>query len=123
EDPPEFQSVLDHDLAGGRIATAREYLNFSYGNRYDDAGGFDSISLALYNRGILALCGSPPDLNEQVVDAAQFPVRALKATGVRFVITPETRSDLELVENTDDANLYRVANPAPRAEFFPADPT
>jgi hypothetical protein len=38
--------------------------------------------------------------------------------GVRFVITTQQRSDLQLAGSTDEANLYRVPEPAPRAQFF-----
>jgi hypothetical protein len=119
-DTPEFQSILDRGVGDGRIAASGD-LDFSYADRYDDAGGFDSIFLARFNRGLLALAGEPPDLNQQVLDASELPVKALEATGVRFVITPEMRIDLELAGSTGDANLYRVANPAPRVEFFEAD--
>lgn len=123
DDTPGFQAILDREVGNGRIAAAREDLTFSYADRYDDAGGFDSIFLASFNRGLLALAGQPPDLNQQVIDASTLPVRALEALGVRFVITQETRQDLELAGSTDDANLYRVANPAPRVEFFAGEQT
>jgi hypothetical protein len=118
---PEFLTVLKRETGNARIAADRQDLAFSYDDRYDDAGGFDSIFLARFMKGLLALSGEPPDTNEQVIDASALPVKALEATGVRFVITPETRTDLPLVESTDEANLYRVANPAPRADFFAAD--
>jgi hypothetical protein len=115
---PQFESILDREVGDGRIAEERDALLFSYADRYDDAGGFDSIFLARFNRGIVALAGSPPDLNQQEIDASELPLKALEALGVRFVITTQTRTDLQLVSTTDEANLYRVANPAPRARFF-----
>jgi hypothetical protein len=120
---PEFEAILDRELGGARIAEERGYQILSNEDRYDDAGGFDSIFLARFYRGLLALAGSPPGLNRQWIDASKLPVRALEATGVRFVITTETRTDLELAGRTDDANLYRVADPAPRADFFAEDRT
>jgi hypothetical protein len=118
DNPPAFQAILDRDIDSGRVAEEREDLVFSYEDRYDDAGGFDSLFLAPFNRGYLALAGEPPGTNEQVFDASVLPPRALEALGVRFVITTEQRTDLELAASTDDANLYRVANPAPRASLF-----
>jgi hypothetical protein len=121
---PEFEAILDRELGAGRIAEERGYQLFSDGSnddRYDDAGGFDSIFLARFYQGFVLLAGSPPGLNRQWIDASKLPVKALEATGVRFVITTETRMDLELASSTDDANLYQVANPAARADFFAED--
>ena len=118
EETPDFLAILDREVGDGRIAVEQEDLSFSYGNRYNDAGGFDSIFLARFYRGLLALAGEPPGLNDQVIDASDLPLKALQATGVRFVITTETRADLELAGSTRYANLYRVANPAPWAGFF-----
>ena len=117
-----FFSILDSEVGDGRIA-GPDNLVIPYGDHYDDAGGFDSIFLAKFYRGVLALAGKPPDLNEQKIDASDFPVRALEATGVRFVITAKVRGDLQLVTSTSGVNLYRVANPAPRAHFFTAAET
>jgi hypothetical protein len=114
---PQFEATLDREVGDGRIAEERDALMFSYADRYDDAGGFDSIFLARTYRGILSLAGAPPDLNEQEIDASEFPLKALEATGVRFVITTQDRTDLPLLSSTDEANLYRVPNPAPRAQF------
>jgi hypothetical protein len=117
----EFQTILDRETGSGRIAEQREDIVFSDGFRYDDAGGFDSIFLARFNRGYVALAGEPPDTNEQVFDASVLPVKGLEALGVRFVITGEERTDLQLAGTDDDTKLYRVANPAPRADFFAAN--
>jgi hypothetical protein len=120
---PKFEAILDREVGDGRIAQERRLRILSTEDRYDDAGGFDSIFLARSYRGLLALAGSPPSLNRQWIDASTLPVKALEATGVRFVITTETRTDLELAGSTDDTNLYRVANPASRAGFFRVDQT
>jgi hypothetical protein len=113
----EFQSTLDREVRDGRIAADQE-MDFSYADRYDDIGGFDSIFLADSYRAILALTRAPKDLNEQQLDGSRFSAAALEATGVRFVITPETRTDLQLDGRSGGVNLYRVSNPAPRAAFF-----
>lgn len=118
EDPPQFQTILDREVGDYRIADQREYALFSNEDRFDDAGGFDSIFLARFYRGLLELAGLPPNVNRQRIDATTLPVKALEATGVRFVITDETRNDLELAGSDEDSHLYRVANPAPRAGFF-----
>jgi len=114
----EFDPILARETGDRRIAEERENYVFTYQDRHDDAGGFDSIFLARTNRGLLALTGDPPGSNVQEIDASDFPVEALQATGVRFVIMTKTRDDLELVSHTEQTNLYRVPNAAPRAQFF-----
>jgi hypothetical protein len=120
-DPPAFQTILDRETGDGRIAEERYYEILSNGDLHDDAGGFDSIFLARFYRGLLALSGAPPDLNRQWFDASELPLKALQATGVRFVITTKTRPDLELAATEEDSSLYRVPNPSPRTDFFAAD--
>ncbi len=119
-DPPAFQTTLDRELGNRRIASERENTIFSDQDRYDDAGGFDSIFLARFNRGYLALAGEPPDTNEQIFDASVLPQKALEALGVGFVITTTERTDLPQIGKNGDDLLYRVPNPAPRVNFFPA---
>ncbi len=118
DDAPAFQAILDREIGNNRIAEEREDTVFSNEDRYDDAGGFDSIFLARFNRSYLSLAGLPADTNEQVFDASTLPVRALEALGVGFVITTDERDDLPLVSSTDEAKLYRVPNPAPRTQFI-----
>jgi hypothetical protein len=116
---PEFGEPVARGVQDGRIAISR-LVSLDLAHRYDDAGGFDSIFLADPYRSVFAMTGSPPYFNE-VVDAAAFPKPALQATGVRFVITWEMRPDLELVKSAGGLQLYRVAQPAPRASFFPLE--
>ncbi len=113
----EFQQVLNRELGAARIA-AEDPADHGL---YDDAGIFDSILLANPYRAMLGLAGLPRDLNEQRVDASEFPIPALEAAGVRFVITSDQRDDLALVRETETENLYRVPNPAPRVAFFGRD--
>ena len=115
--PREFQKVLAQELGDRRIAS--EYSE--YRDCYDDAGIYDSILLANPYRALIKLAGLPPDVNEQRLDASQFPIPALEAAGVRFVITTMERNDLELVSSKEEENLYRVPNPAPRAAFVAAE--
>jgi hypothetical protein len=103
EAAPKFQAVLDRQLGDGRIAVERETSLLSYEDRYDDAGGFDSIFLAGYSRRMASLAGLPVEHNWQLIDASLLPVKALEAAGVKFVITG------------DPGKLLRVPNPAPRA--------
>ena len=112
--PRPFAEVLDRELDGSRIASE----DMAHHDRYDDAGIFDSILLANPYRAMLGLAGSPRNVNEQLVNAAEFPLPALQAAGVRFVITSQTRRDLELVYSTEQDLLYRVPDPFPRAAFF-----
>jgi hypothetical protein len=116
----EFQAILDREVGAGRIAEQREDMVFSDGFRYDDAGGFDSVFLARFNRGFVALAGEAADTNEQVFDASVLPVKGLEALGVRFVITGDERGDLQLAATDGDTKLYRVSDEAPRADFFAA---
>jgi len=112
--PRVFEAVLSRELNGARIAAQDP----AYHGLYDDAGIFDSILLANPYRAMLGLAGLPRDLNEQRVDASEFPIPALEAAGVRFVITSDERNELALVRETAEENLYRVPNPAPRVAFF-----
>ncbi len=114
----DFDPVLAREVGDGRIAEERADYVFSYQDQYDDPGGFDSIFLARTNRALIALSGDPPGTNVQEIDASDFPIAALEATGVRFVITTETRNDLQLVSRTKRTYLYRVPNPEARASFF-----
>jgi hypothetical protein len=113
-----FDATVSRETGDARIAEERDEDLLWYEDRFDDAGGFDSILLADYYRAVHALAGEPPDLNEQVIEASELPVHALEATGVRFVMTSQTRTDLEAAGRSGPAILYRVKNPAPRAEFF-----
>jgi len=120
EGPAAFEATLDREIGGGRIADERDGNTPLYGERYDDAGGFDSVFFARYNRAYMALAGKPPDTNEQVFDASTLPPHGLEALGVRFVIGADERPDLPLAGQMDDEHLYRVPHPAPRIQFFPA---
>ncbi len=115
-----FDRILSSELGDGRIA-ADDTVDGWYRYRYDDAGIFDSVLLANPYRAILGIAGAPRGLNVQQVDASTLPVTALQMAGVRFAIPSAERRDLELVSHTDDAFLYRVPNPVPRAAFFAAE--
>lgn len=113
--PPSFAARILQQAHGERVA-ASEFDVWSQ-QRFDDAGGFDSLILANTYRALLSLSVDNPKLNQEKLDASRFPVRALQATGVGFVITDEARGDLERVGSDDDTILYRVPDPAPRASF------
>jgi len=119
---PPFETILAREVDSGRVAVAGELRN-RYRDRYDDVGIFDSLLLANPYRAILGLAGWPSDLNIQRVDGSDLPAAALRGAGVRFVVTPGERTDLDLVSETDEAYLYRVSDPAPRASFFTAAAT
>jgi hypothetical protein len=119
EGPAAFQATLDRETGEDRIADQRDGNTPLYGERYDDAGGFDSVFLARFNRTYMALAGEAPETNEQVFDASALPPRALEALGVRFVITSDVRNDLVPVGQNGDRRLYRTVHPAPRVQFFP----
>jgi len=117
ESPPAFQATIDRETGDARIAEERTSDLRTNDDRHDDAGGFDSIFLANSYRGVIHLAGLPAETNRQIIDATKFPRGALEEMGVRFVITDESRSDLEFLATEDDVNLYRVPDPLPRASF------
>jgi len=113
-----YERTLAREVKDGRIGVDYEFVR-SYGDRYDDAGVFDSLLLANPYRVILRLLGQPPDLNTQDMDASDFTLPALRAAGVRFVVTVAERKDLTLAgRSNSEGDLYRVPDPAPRASFF-----
>ncbi len=112
-----FDRILNRELKGGRVAADDALAG------YDDVGVFDSILLADPYRAVLGVAGAPPDFNEEQLDGSQLPIRALQIAGVRFVITGAGRRDLELVDKSGEACLYRVSNPVPRAAFFAREKT
>ena len=113
-DVPELRQALLREGGNARVAADRLLLLRPLLDR-DDAGGYDSILLADTYRAVLALTGAAPRSNEELIDASVWPVPALEAAGVRFVITRGTRPDLELAISSADLRMYRVAHPAPRA--------
>jgi hypothetical protein len=117
-DSAPYEQTLAREVKDGRIGVDFGFVR-GYGDRYDNGGVFDSLLLANPYRAILRLLGQPPDLNTQEMDGSDFTLPALRAAGVRFVVTVAERKDLTLVDSSnDEANLYRVPNPAPRASFF-----
>ncbi len=113
-----YERTLAREVKEGRIAVDFS-LRRNYGDRYDDAGVFDSLLLANPYRAILRLNGQPPDLNVQDMDVSDFKLPALRAAGVRFVVTVDERNDLSLDDDSNPtADLYRVPHPAPRVAFF-----
>ena len=115
---PPFQQLLDREVKDARVALSGD-VAAEYTNRYDDAGVYDSVILAAPYRTILGLNGYAPDLNTEFLDASAFRLVALQAAGVRFVLRPDSRADLEVVDRSESLVLYRVPNPAGRADFFP----
>ena len=115
-DVPEFSM----GLGTGRVAVSR-ILDLQLSYDHDDAGGFDAIFLADTYRKLLALTEAPARSNEEVMDASTWPVHALEAAGVQFVIPWGGRNDLELAKSAAGLQMYRVANPTPRG-YFRQDP-
>jgi hypothetical protein len=115
---PELDRFLARELGDARLAVDMA-LDLPLTGRYEDVGGFDSILLAGYYRAMLRLMDAPAALNVQIIDASSLHLRALEATGVRFVVTFDPRDDLPAVGELDGAHVYRVPGAAPRAEFLP----
>ncbi len=109
-----------HGLVGdGRIAVDHE-LPLSINRAFDDVGFFDSIMLARSYRALMALDGAPPRRNIQLASGSHMRLRALRATGVRLVVTPRSRQDLRRLGG-DTVGLYGVPGPAPRVRLFPSE--
>jgi hypothetical protein len=115
---PELHSFLARELGDARLALDAGH-KLPLAGRYQNVGGFDSILLASYYRAMLPLMDAPDALNVQFIDASRLPLRALQATGVRFVVTSQPRDDLPAAGELDGAHVYRVPGAAPRAEFLP----
>ena len=121
QDSAPYEQTLAREVKDGRICVDSDLL-LGYGDRYDDAGVFDSLLLANPYRAMLRLTGQAADLNIEDMDASDLTLPALRAAGVRFVVTAAERKDLALVDSSnDEADLYRVPDPAPRASFFAGD--
>lgn len=87
--------------------------------RFDDIGVFDSLLLARPYRFVLETSGAPPRANEQLLNAAQFSGRALRACGVRLLWTSVERPDLELTPSPiRGLSWYLVDGAQPRARLF-----
>jgi hypothetical protein len=114
-DTPEFA----RQLGTGRVALSR-VLDLQLAYDHDDAGGFDAIFLANTYSKLLALTGAPPRSNEEVLDASTWPVPALQAAGVEFVVPWPARKDLDLAATSGSVHMYRVPNPEPRAYYRPS---
>ncbi len=119
---PELEPILARETGIARVAMDGDDI-VPGASSYDDVGGFDSILLASSYRALLALTQSPPDLNVQSFKGASLPIPALRAAGVRFVLTETERTDLELAGSAAGTFLYRVPDPAPRAAYFTAAAT
>ncbi|MFI5377784.1 MAG: YfhO family protein [Tepidisphaerales bacterium] len=86
----------------------------------DDVGFFDSLMLARSYRTLLSLAQLPATTNIQEFSGSRLSPGALAFLGVKYVLTPETRLDLQRVGGWPGIPLYEVRNPAPRAAFYPA---
>jgi hypothetical protein len=113
-DTPEFARYV----GTGRVALS-PVLDLKLAYDHDDAGGFDAIFLADTYRKLLALIGAPHASNEEVLDASTWPVPALQAAGVEFVVPWPARTELEPVAEQSGVKLYRLPNPAPRTYARP----
>ncbi len=114
----EFAEILAREAKDSRVAISR-ILSPGFVYEHDDPGGYDSIFLADTYRAHLAAILAPAGLNTEVMDAAAWPPPALSTTGVRFVVTWDTRTDLEAVAAASGLHMYRVVDPAPLASFRP----
>jgi hypothetical protein len=113
EDVLEAQGAL---IPNGRVA-----IDSTCGtsrSRFDDVGVYDSLLLARPYRALLAINGSSPRLNTQLVDGTMLEEPALRAGGVGLVVTPRIRTDLMPLGQRFGATIYQVQSPAPRSGFY-----
>ena len=115
--PAAFEQCVAKEVGVGRIADE----DTSFRDRYDDAGIFDSILLANAYRAFIGLAGYPKNFNEQRLDGTKLNAAALRALGVRAVITSDERTDLPLLAESNDYFLYAVPESRPRASFYSLD--
>ncbi len=86
----------------------------------DNVGFFDSIALARVYRAMLELSGFSPRIHTQVINGSDLGRRALEYGGAAVLITKEVRRDLGEPRRVDPGlRVYRVSDPAPRADFVP----
>lgn len=112
-------ATIAADTGDGRVAFDNELMTAA-NRRLDDVGFFDSVMLARSYRLVLDLGLASPGANVQEFFGSSLPPRALRALGVRRVLTTSTLADLPLHARFGPLNLYRVDDAAPRAAFFPA---
>ena len=113
ETPPALERWILEQAADGRVGIDSGF-NLSINRRVDDVGFFDSISLAGTYRGLLALSDMPATKATQGLDGWELGLRALRACGVRALVTMHERPDCTLVNQRDLLRLYSIVDPAPR---------
>lgn len=114
---PKTEAVLAKHLDSGRVAFDWN-LAVAPNRRFDDAGFFDSILLARPYTAIFEMGAAPAGYNAQSFRASTLPAHALANLGVRFVVTPRKKNDLQRVL-TERYHLYAVPAVNPRVAFFP----
>src|SRR5439155_3120125 len=85
----------------------------------DDIGYFDAIALARPYAALLDLAGLSPRFNSEYLDGSQMNERALAACGVKLVIASGVKAGHALPSGPRLFKATPVADPAPRAVFFP----
>ena len=63
--------------------------------------------------------GRPCRPQRTSIDASSLPLRALQATGARFVVASQPRDDLPAAGELDGAHVYRVPSRLPGPSFSP----
>jgi hypothetical protein len=87
--------------------------------KIDDVGFFDSVLLARPYRALMSLTNAPAGLNEELIDAGVLSPRALRATGVRLLITKVKRPRLQALHLSEEVNIYLIGDQAgPRVAFY-----
>lgn len=86
--------------------------------RVDDVGAFDSILLARPYRWLFRMSGFSANVNRQNFDGSELSPAALRAAGVKTIVTLRQRDDLPLLRSESGVRIYQVEAPAPRAGFI-----
>ena len=116
EETPAFEQVLSQEAEGARVAVS-VVLTPKLNYEYDSPGGYDSIFLAKPYAAITSLSMLPRDYNEEYIDAGAWSPRSLELTAARFLVTWQSRPDLQLVSSDGGLQMYRVNDSSPRALF------
>jgi hypothetical protein len=118
--PVEFDKSVRAAVGEGRLGMDAGYP-FEINRRIDDVGFFDSIMLASTYRGLVELDPTAMKLDRQSLEAWQLDGRALRACGVRLLVTDHEWSGAKPIAVWRPLRFYELRDAAARVELFHAD--
>ncbi len=117
--PPKFEEMLRAKVGDGRIGMDL-FFDIELNRRIDDIGYFDAMVLASTYRGLFDLTIAPPGLNAESIDASALDPRALRACGVRLVMSNHDWPGGKQIVREANVHVYELADVASRVEAFDA---